>query len=281
MKAPLVCFLLLAVTFATATEWDTDGIVLQAKGQVEQQNPEPPTDDTSGKKHPGRTGPPSYGQCPPTIAIVPQDYYCQLGGPCPGDEKCCQIGRMTKCILPKGVHHRYCPRPQDQAVYNKLCTGDYQCGQHEKCCSTEGHKKCVAAVAGVAGVCPKKRLPRGPTHMQHRCFDDRECDSGKKCCLDEHGLSCVYPEGFHRSQDQNQDQDQDQDQNQDQNQNQNQNQNQDQTGEEELGKTPQGNHWVSCCPTASPKVFSQYTQHTHTHTPGWPLSSPHHLLTTL
>ncbi|XP_060550277.1 balbiani ring protein 3-like [Pantherophis guttatus] len=191
-----------------------DNIVLRAKGQqVEQQTPEPPTNDPSGQKQQGKTGPPTNGQCPPTILINATEVYCSVNRRCPGDEKCCQIGNTVKCVYPKGVNHGYCPRPQDQAIYKKPCVGDHQCGWHEKCCRTGGQKKCVAAVPAAPGLCPKRRLPLGYTPCRDQCNDDRRCSSGKKCCFHECGLKCVDPERPHQE---DQDQEQDQEQNQDQ-----------------------------------------------------------------
>ncbi|XP_058033063.1 papilin-like [Ahaetulla prasina] len=217
MKGHLVCFLLLAVTFARATEREDDDVHLHVKvQQVEQQTPEPPTNDPSGQKQPGKTGPPEYGQCPPTILIVPTEVYCPANGPCPGDEKCCQFGNVRKCVFPKGVHHGYCPRPQDQAIYRRPCEADHQCRWHEKCCMSDSRKKCVPAVPATPGLCPKRRLHSTP--CKNKCQDDRSCTAGKKCCFFECGLQCVDPEG----QDQQEGQDQEEGQDQDQNQNQDQ-----------------------------------------------------------
>ncbi|XP_070600480.1 papilin-like [Erythrolamprus reginae] len=213
MKGHLVCFLLLAVTFAAATEWDGDSIRPRVKGgQVQQQTPEPPTIGPPGTKQQGKPGPPRYGECPPTTTLLyPQVLYCQVDRPCPGDEKCCQIGNIRKCVLPKGVHHGYCPRPQDQAIYKKPCTEDHQCGWHEKCCRTEGHKKCVEAVPAVRGLCPKRRLPEDITPCEGECVNDSGCNDGKKCCYYNCGLKCVEPE---RPQEQDQEQEQEQEQDQ-------------------------------------------------------------------
>ncbi|KAL7990137.1 hypothetical protein Chor_010491 [Crotalus horridus] len=161
------------------------------------------------------------------------------------------------------VHQGYCPRREDQAVYKNPCAGDHQCGWHEKCCRTGGHRKCVQAVPGrvsaghgfpltwrVSGerltvqyVSPEKMRVLHLWGCHHHLLGHskkmaavgtdlttaeiaakrREAIQDPSWC----GLNCVPPEGLHQHQDQNQDQDQDQDQNQDQNQNQNQDQKKD------------------------------------------------------
>ncbi|XP_013909921.1 PREDICTED: WAP four-disulfide core domain protein 8-like [Thamnophis sirtalis] len=165
MKGPLVCFLLLAATFAAATEWE----------EV----------------------PPTYGECPAPTHVAPNAYYCMANRPCPGDEKCCQVHNIMKCVLPKGVHQGYCPRPQDQAVYKKPCAGDHQCGWHEKCCLKDGQKKCVQAVPDIKkpGTCPPPVQDEDKRCGKY-CSSDAKCPGIERCCPTSCGQECRIPQRY-------------------------------------------------------------------------------------
>ncbi|XP_025033155.1 uncharacterized protein LOC112543174, partial [Python bivittatus] len=216
MKGFLVSFLLLGLlvfqmesssaTSATANQRRSDDHHHHEKGtpvdELSFPSPAPPTSITSG--------PPKYGLCPATSSGLPHPItaYCLEDRRCPGDEKCCRVGNVRKCILPEGVHHGYCPRQEDGAVYKKPCAGDHQCSWHEKCCKTDHHKKCTRAVPAALGLCPKRHLPWVFTPCTNQCKDDRSCPRGRKCCYAECGLKCVTPERHHPAEPQKQGRDQ-------------------------------------------------------------------------
>ncbi|XP_063154167.1 papilin-like [Candoia aspera] len=232
MKGPLVSFLLLVGLLVFQVEpyqRRSDDSQHHEKGkhaeELSFQSPPSPTNIPPG--------PPKYGLCPATPSWLshPVTAYCLEHRCCPGDEKCCRVGNIRKCILPEGVHHGYCPRQEDGAIYKKPCAGDHQCSWHEKCCKTDHHKKCTPAVPGgvsaghmppppleglrglahsaaAPGLCPKRNLPRVFTPCTNQCKDDRSCPLGKKCCFAECGLKCVTPERHRPGEPRKQDRDQ-------------------------------------------------------------------------
>nr|XP_016853594.1 PREDICTED: papilin [Anolis carolinensis] len=127
----------------------------------------------------------------------PTQAYCIEGGPCPGEEQCCPIGNIRKCVLPVGVHPGFCPRRDDATVFTKHCSWDLDCTLDEKCCPSEGQRRCTKALPANPGLCPKKRLSRVSSPCEGKCRDDQACPKGQKCCFVDCGLKCVRPESHH------------------------------------------------------------------------------------
>ncbi|XP_042318262.1 papilin-like [Sceloporus undulatus] len=138
------------------------------------------------------------GMCPSKpLHEIPRSgqAYCMDDSACPGDEKCCQIGNITKCVLPlEATHPGYCPSNRSATASSLRCFWDTDCASDEKCCPSQEHKRCTKAVPATPGSCPKKCLPWLFTRCANKCKDDRSCPDGYKCCFFECGLRCVPPQ---------------------------------------------------------------------------------------
>ncbi|CAI5778630.1 four-disulfide core domain 3-like [Podarcis lilfordi] len=150
-------------------------------------------------------GSPTPGMCPATITRHHLGAaYCSEGKPCPGDQKCCRVGNILKCVLPEGVHRGYCPHSEDHAAAaaasssSSPCSDDSQCTSEEKCCMRGGLRRCTKAQPEKRGLCPKSRLLPAFRLCDSECKDDRSCSLGLKCCFKDCGLKCVNPEIHHQ-----------------------------------------------------------------------------------
>ncbi|XP_067323232.1 WAP four-disulfide core domain protein 8-like [Anolis sagrei] len=91
------------------------------------------------------------GDCPRRMLpglSRPTEAYCIEDGTCPGEQKCCLMGNIRKCVLPVGVNPGFCPRRDDATVFTEPCSFDLDCALDEKCCPSEGRRRCTKALPG-------------------------------------------------------------------------------------------------------------------------------------
>nr|XP_060627554.1 papilin-like [Anolis sagrei ordinatus] len=95
------------------------------------------------------------------------------------------------------VNPGFCPRRDNATVFTTHCSWDLDCALDEKCCPSEGRRRCTKALPANPGLCPKKSLSRVSSPCEGECIDDQSCPKGEKCCFVNCGLKCVPPESHH------------------------------------------------------------------------------------
>uniref|UniRef100_A0A5S6QK39 WAP domain-containing protein n=1 Tax=Trichuris muris TaxID=70415 RepID=A0A5S6QK39_TRIMR len=90
------------------------------------------------------------GFCPSTTRLPITLSECKSDDVCPGKEKCCHFRNVVTCVVSKsemggGEREGKCPVSfnEKNVTTHKLCNGDSDCFNQDKCCSVGLTKRCI------------------------------------------------------------------------------------------------------------------------------------------